>query len=86
MSVFSILKEIFTENTGHDVPVFLPKKLTKHYHNEISKCFLDEVYIATEYRHIEKILLLYKYQSHREYGIIFEDLYKELLKYIFSDT
>lgn len=86
MNLLTVVKEIFMENEGLDSPSFLPKSLTKHYTEELSECFLDEVYIATEYRHIEKILTLYKYHSHREYEVIFQDLYKQLIDYIIKET
>ena len=43
------------------------KNLTEHYKIDLGKCFLDEVWVASEYRYTKKIIEKYKYQSDHEY-------------------
>ncbi|MBP6981315.1 ComF family protein [Candidatus Gracilibacteria bacterium] len=58
---------------------FSPKNLTNHYKNEILDLYMDEIYIVTEYKNIENLLVRFKYQSQREIGGQFIPLFEQLL-------
>ncbi len=68
MNFFSILASIFIEDDASwEVIREVPKNLTLHYQNDLSHLFLDEVWVASEYKVSKKSIEKYKYQSDREY-------------------
>ena len=81
MNFLSILASIFVEeDASRDIVHSAPKNLTHHYRDDLPNLFLDEVWVATEYKISKFSIEKYKYQSDREYLENLVALYLELYK------
>ena len=81
MNLPSILASIFVEeDASRDMVHSAPKNLTHHYKDDLPNLFLDEVWVATEYKISKFSIEKYKYQSDREYLENLVALYLELYK------
>ena len=81
MNLPSILASIFVEeDASRDMVHSAPKDLTHHYRDDLPNLFLDEVWVATEYKISKFSIEKYKYQSDREYLENLVALYLELYK------
>ena len=81
MNLLSILASIFVEeDASRDMVHSAPKNLTHHYRDDLPNLFLDEVWVATEYKISKFSIEKYKYQSDREYLENLVALYLELYK------
>ena len=79
MNLLSIIASIFMEeDASRDMIYSTPKNLTHHYRNDLPQLFLDEVWVATEYKTSKISIEKYKYQSDREYLEYLVRLYLEL--------
>lgn len=80
MSIFHDLYDIFFDEKVSS-PKILPMSKLEEYKNELEEVFFDEIFVATKYDEIKKILERYKFYSERncscELSTIFETIFVE---------
>ncbi|MDD2694138.1 MAG: hypothetical protein PHY14_04380 [Candidatus Gracilibacteria bacterium] len=78
--IFHILKSIFVDENDRVEPVIQVKVITEHYKKDLGKCFLDEIWIASEYKKTKNVIEQYKYQSDRDISDVLVQYYLQIFE------
>ncbi len=69
MWIFKFLASIFFDSRHSPTNTVSIQELGNHYRNELDQFYLDQIWVASEYKYTKEIIERFKYHSEREYAV-----------------